>query len=223
MSVEISDLAYGLLIDDYRTYHLVFVVGGTIFAAAALAIAVFGLSQLRLLGQASYDPLTAFERRTFTVVTVVGIIGFLAWALLVWGNLGNTLNPRLGFESAINSISGPAVRRSDLHGAVIDWLYSDNEPIPQLLERAIQDRQSWQRPKAVWSTALLIVLSIGASALWTGLIRRSRQNHATLGLGWRLVVAMGYVSLPLILLLLVLALANTQATLAPVLLTILAG
>jgi len=84
------------------------------------------------------------------------------------------------------------------------WLRSGSADKPRLLQDKIDARLSWQRPKAIITSVLFIAFA--------GLCIRIRRRRIV-----------SIVAMLCTLVLLVMAVANTQASVAPVFLTVLYG
>jgi hypothetical protein len=95
--------------------------------------------------------------------------------------------------------------------------------MPSLIQGEIDDRLSWQRPKAVLCTVLLLGFAGLSALIWRTLIRRFRMPEAR----WRLrdgtLLVLGLFTVALCLLLMLMVIGNTQGSLAPISLTLFFG
>jgi hypothetical protein len=89
-----------------------------------------------------------------------------------------------------------------------------------VLQNEVRDRLSWQRPKALVCSILLVVFAIFTTRLWRKLIN-SRASESRWRLKEKALIIMGVIAVPVTLLLMIMALANTQASFAPITLTLL--
>lgn len=92
--------------------------------------------------------------------------------------------------------------------------------MPSLIQSEIDDRLAWQRPKAVICSVLLIVF-VGLSVrLWRTAIDKSRAGETTRTLRERALLATGCSTVVASLLLMLMVIGNTQASFAPMGLTL---
>jgi len=84
-------------------------------------------------------------------------------------------------------------------------------------------RLAWQRPKAALSGVCLVVLVLVGQQAWQALIARSRRRPGRWTFRERGLLVAGIGAVPGALLAAVMAVANTQASLAPLTLTLLYG
>ncbi len=212
--------ALTILIDDYATFHLVLVVVGGAFAVASTAGTVIAW---RRLGRArrAHARFEAFVYGCFGVLGA-GLSAFLA--LVVAANVSNAANPRGGFTGSLGLLVSPrpGTARAARYEAFADWLHSASPVVPPIVQAAIDDRLSWQRPKAVACVVLLGVAVTAGAWIWRTLVRRSRVRRLTrpgdialLGAGVAATLA-GIV-------LLLMVIGNVQASIAPIAMTLFYG
>jgi hypothetical protein len=205
------------LLHDYAVYHAVFVGLGGVFVVGFLALSRWSWTRLRRGASAPGGSDRSFERRTLLGFSLVSLACGVLLALVVIGNLGNALHPRVGLAGAVGSIASPP----DVQQAFDEWLQTDDPDVPALVQARIDHRLTWQRPKALVSILLLAATVRVTIRTWRSLVRRSDAGAATwrdralLGVG----VATGMASL----LLVVMVLGNTQASIAPLTMTLLFG
>jgi hypothetical protein len=144
-------------------------------------------------------------RRSRALAVASAALGLLM-ALIVFANAGNALNPRHGLEGAIPLLRAtqPGTEQARVQQAANAWLRSGSAGKPRLLQERIDARLSWQRPKAIITSVLFVAFA--------GLCFRLRRRRI-----------LSTVTMLCALVLLVMAVANTQASFAPVFLTVLYG
>jgi hypothetical protein len=217
-----SEAVVETLTRDYLTYHLVFVVGGVLVIIAALVLAAVGVRELARSRRARSDHGLRFARLSYAAFATVGLLTAAGMTILVLANLGNALSPAAGFADAIEAVSDQTVSssRSDVRQAGAAWLNSGDEAMPATLKRAIDERLSWQAPKAVVSLIALAAAVVFSVLWWRRLIERSRRAQPASGISWKASVAIGWFMMPACFALMVLSLVNAQASIAPIVLTL---
>jgi len=219
-----SNPALNSLLDDYTTYHLVLVGVGSLFLLGFVLLSIRSWTGFRRAPRAR-DRRWTFEQRAYlSFAALGGVLGALM-TVLIAANLSSVLDPRRGFAGSLGMVGTPrpGTATAGLHQAFTTWLQSDSSATPQLVQRAIDDRLAWQRPKAVICIVLLVVSVWLCVRIWRSLIVTSRvgengRNLTTVGrrLGrWSLVTVC--------FLLMLMVLGNTQASIAPLGLTLFAG
>jgi hypothetical protein len=208
--------AYDILLRDYVTYHAVLVAEGSVVALLLIGLSVYCWRRYRKSQQ--------FERRAYFGGGLLSGVVALALLLLVAVNLSTVVNPHAGFAQIIADLAAPrgGASQAVLHRAVASWAQSGGEAMPSPLEDAVRRRLSWQRPKALVSSVLLVVCAVLTAGIWRRLIRR-RAGVGRWSLSDRALLTIGVLTVPATLTLLLMALANTQAALAPITLTLLYG
>lgn len=217
--------AYNILFQDYVDFHFVMVVGGAVCLCAILAMTGLASKKISASARGLQGPLTNFERRTYWLFGLAGTVTSLIMLLIVVGNLSTVLAPQDGFVHTFPDmrVAPSDVRRVALHEEVKLWLESDDPQIPSLFQRAVRDRLSWQQPKAVICGLLFLMLLVPTALLWNSLIRHSRLHNSMAKPKWVCLTILGIFALPIDFLLMLMALANTQASFAPLTLTLLSG
>lgn len=224
LQTDRTNPAMDRLLEDYARYHLVFAVLGAAMLAALGALAVHCVRRFRRAPRVGGS---SFERRSYASVAIASGAVFLVLGLVVVGNFGNALSPAHGFAGAVHAIptAHPGTPRAALHDAFTDWLQAGAAATPSLVQDRIDDRLAWQRPKAFLSALALVGVVVLARRLWRRLVessrqrasgtRRSRADRARL----TLAVALG----PVALVLAAMVLGNTQASMAPITMTLVFG
>lgn len=212
------------LVRDYARFHLTLVAVGATILLGVGTLALF-TGQRFLTSPRRNGRWWSFERWTYLVFSAGSLVLGLGLTLVVVANLLNALDPRQGFAGTVDMLGSPrpGSSRAVLHQAFTAWLQSGRSPRPALVQAHIDDRLAWQRPKAA-VTSLLFVTVVGlALRAWRTLVRQSRdrvgrwsgRDRATLGAGVGLVLAA--------LVLMLMVLGNTQASVAPLTMVLLFG
>ncbi|MEU8819676.1 hypothetical protein [Actinoplanes sp. NPDC048796] len=196
MSFETSP-AYDRVLADDRNYHIVFLVVGGLFTVLLLLFCVFSWVRFRRARRHT------FERRAYLGFGVTSLVLSLVMAVAVWANVTSVVDPRRTLSGTAFS---PVGRR---------WLEAGRAELSPALQRAIDERLAWQRPKAVICAVLLVGLVTLTVLLWRSLLRRSA--------GRRLLVGAGVLSAAGCVLLMLMVIGNTEGALAPLTLTVIYG
>ncbi len=219
-----SNPALTALLRDYTSYHVVLVVVGGLFL---VALAWFSASMWRRWrhSRESASGATSFERRTYLSFSLLSAVVTLLLALVVAANVSTALDPRQGFAGAIGLLGTPkpGTSVSELQAAFTTWLASGDGDVPARVSEAIDDRLSWQRPKAIVSTVLLVGAVVLSAATWRSLVRWSRARSGRRPLREWGQLGLGVVSVAVCFLLMLMVLGNTQGSLAPLSLTLFFG
>lgn len=217
-----SNAAFDRLLADYVRFHLVLAVLALALLAAAVVSSVASWRQRR---SAPTGTGRRFERATWSVA-LVGCIGFaMLMALLVAANVSTALDPLPGFRGSIPAIAdqppgSPGARTDE---AFDRWLQSGEHAMPAGVRAAVDQRLSWQRPKAIISAVLLALVFVGSRWLWRSVLARTQRAGHRWGaaVSARLAAALASVGVGLVLVLMVMG--NAQASLAPVSMTLFYG
>lgn len=217
-----SNPALNRLLDDYTRFHLVLVAVGSLFMLGFVVLTVVSWRGFRS-ATSTNDRRWTIEKRTWFSLTGFGGILVALSAVVIAANVSSVLDPRHGFAGSLGMIrpARAGTPTASLHRSFTMWLQSDSSTTPPLVQRAIDDRLAWQQPKALISAVLFVVFVWLCVRIWRALIVTSRlseppRNLENLGLGlarWGLVVAS--------FLLMLMVIGNTQASLAPLGLTLL--
>lgn len=217
-----SNPALNRILDDYTRFHLVLVAVGSLFMLGYVVLTVVSWRGFRRATRTSNRRWT-FEKRTWLSLTGLGGILVALTLVVIAANVSSVLDPRRGFAGSLGMIGTDraGTPTASLHQSFTMWLQSDSSATPPLVQRAIDDRLAWQQPKALISTVLFFVCVWLCVRIWRALIAKSRlsepeRNLKTVGLGfarWGLVAAS--------FLLMLMVIGNTQASLAPLGLTLL--
>jgi uncharacterized membrane protein YedE/YeeE len=221
-SGSFSNPAYHTLLHDYTTYHAVLFIEGGIFMLLLMALSVYLWKQFRRMPKTATRN-WAFEKTTYFSFGLVSTIVTLFMLLIVAANLSNVLNPQEGFIQSIPDLGTPqaGTQKAALYQAVDTWAQSGGVQLPPILQNEVDKRLSWQRPKAIVCSILLVLVAIFAMSIWRKLIKDSRTSEALWNLKNKALITIGVLAVPATLLLMLMALANTQASFAPIMLTLL--
>ena len=206
-----SNPALTALLRDYTSYHVVLVVVGGLFLVALAWLSASMWRRWRR-SRESASGATSFERRTY-----------LSFSLLERGGHPPPGARRRG-ERQHRSRPAARVRRRDrpardaeagtsaaeLQDAFTTWLASGDGDVPARVSEAIDDRLSWQRPKAIVSTVLLVGAVVLSAATWRSLVRWSRARSGRRPLREWGQLGLGVVSVAVCFLLMLMVLGNTQ-------------
>ncbi len=216
--------AFDALLADYSRFHWVLAVLSLMVGVCVGGFAIWAWRR-------SLSRTAAGERR-WTVNRVASILAALAstavgliMALISAANLSNALKPLDGFRGSIGLIGTPEPGSSaaQLHQAFDQWMQSGNASVPSEVARSVDARLAWQRPKAIICAILLVVVVMLAWRLWRALgARAARPGHRwVLSEVGRVGLGLGSIGVGLVLTLMVMG--NTQASMAPVAMTLFYG
>ncbi len=216
--------AFDVVLRDYAWFHMVLALLAAAFLFVAAAIAVMAWRGFRRAKGSDRQGRT-FRRLTHLAALVVSGGLALVLGLLVAANVTTALEPREGFKGSIGMIGTPAAgtRAGELHQAFDDWLRSGDPHMPRTVQHAVDDRLAWQRPKAVICTVLLIVVAALAVRIWRSLLRRTSEPGHRWRAGDLARLGAGLGSVLAAVLLMLMVMGNTQASLAPVAMTLFFG
>ena len=211
-----SNPAFNILLNDYVKYHLVLVIFGGLLLLLFIGLAIFLLARWKKVPKGGKRKWT-FEKKTYFLFGLLtSFIGLLV-ALLVAVNATTVMNPRSGLSSLAGSINTPVAGTpaNTLYQSYNTWIKSGSAHIPPLIQSNVRKRLSWQRPKAIICSILFVVSTILTTYIWHTLIRHSRAQ-AKWKLHDRLFMALGVLLVMITLLLMIMAVANTQGAFGPI-------
>jgi hypothetical protein len=216
-----SNPALNTLLHDYTNYHLVLVVVGTVMVLVLLALSLFLLARFRNTPRDRSHKWT-FEKKIYCCSWIICTFVSLTMALIVAANVSNVLNPQHGFALLVDSLETPHVGspRETLLQAFDSWLLSENTHIPPTVQLAINNRLSWQRPKAMICSILLVFFTLLSTWIWRSLLTGVRTTGEVWNTKDAALFATGLGTVAIALLMMVMALANMQAAFAPITLTL---
>lgn len=210
--------AYKFLLNDYAKYHFVMVILGGISAITLTFLAGYQFHLLRKEGNLAARMKEVSGKANLYLGAYSGFLA-LAFGLIVIGNLGNAMSPKSGFRNSLEILGNPVAGSKTflLQENFREWIESEKTSIPAYLNYVVEERLSWQIPKAVISFLLLAILIYISMRLWAKLIHNSyslskRRTAALFALGILLSL--------ICTLFLVMAIANTQGSIAPIALSL---
>ena len=213
-----------MILADYVKYHQLFFIGSALFASWAAYYATRTLFILERGKLYSPDSGLWSIRRALTVIFVSGLAATLLWIFLSLVNLSNVVEPEAGFANLTSTISEKSGRPQNAFDvAVTRWLQSSTEAIPAAVSEKIAERRSWQLPKAIICVIVLAAVVFLKYTLLAKIILRAETVINVDKVRRRLTSTSIYVLLPTEFVFMVLALANAQASFAPLILTLSAG
>lgn len=224
LRTDAANAALTQLLDDYRRYHLVLVIVGSLFLIAALVLSVYSWRRFAKAPRSSRWRWT-FERWTYFGFGVLGLIVAAFLALVVAANISNVVNPRAGFTGALGLLGSPSPGSNfgQVQQAYSQWLQSGAGSVPPAVQAAVDDRLSWQQPKAIYCTMLLIVFVGLALLVWSRLIRLSRVHEPRRLLLKAVLLLAGIFTVVGSLLLMLMVMGNVQTAFAPLAMTMFYG
>jgi hypothetical protein len=214
-----SNPALSSLLSDYAKFHLVLAVVGGLFLVGVVVLGILCFGRFKRTARTG-ERKWSFESKTYFVFGALSVVLALGLALIVAANASNGLDPEAGFSGSLGLLGTPP---SKLERAFDSWLQSGSTQVPPLVQNKVDARLAWQRPKAVVCSVLLVVCVMLAAHMWRTLIRRSRVREGRRRVGEALLLMAGVLAVPVCLLLMVMVMGNTQASLAPMSMTLFYG
>ena len=214
-----SNPALSSLLSDYAKFHLVLAVVGGLFLVGVVVLGILCFGWLKRTARTGGGK-WSFESKTYFVFGALSFVLALGLALIVAANASNGLDAEAGFSGSVGLLGTPP---SKLERTFDSWLQSGSTQVPTLVQDKIDARLAWQRPKAVVCSVLLVVCVMLAAHVWRTLIRRSRVREGRRRVGEALLLMAGVLAVPVCLLLMLMVMGNTQASLAPMSMTLFYG
>lgn len=210
------------LLADYARYHFALVILGGAFTLLCLGLSIFCWIRFKKLATVAEHGWT-FEKKTFFSFGIIAVIISLLMALIVVVNISNAVNYRKGFTGALTMLSPaqPNTPKAAFYQSFATWLQSENTVMPLTVKNTIDERLGWQLPKAIICSILLVIFTFCGVRIWSSLIKRSRVSSRVRSRKETLLLALGIAIATILPLLVVMVIANTQAVLAPIVLTLL--
>jgi hypothetical protein len=214
-----SNHAMKTLIDDYTKEHLVVAVVGGVFVVGFAVLSVLLWKRYRKTPRDAGLKFKLEQKMYFRSLLLSSIVA-LSLGLLVFVNVATALDPAPGFFMA-NTATTPNSQAVDT--ALNDWITSGNTAMPAVLEKHINKRVGWQRPKAIISGILFALFAVLSVRISKALVRssdasKSRWSARRVGL-----LAGKLTAVPLSLLTMVMFIANTAGATAPRAISLLGG
>lgn len=221
-SGSLTNPAYNTLLHDYTKYHAVLFIEGGVFALILIMLSVYFWRRFKRMHRAETRNWT-FEKKTYFCFGLTSTVVSLLMLLIVTANLSNILNPQEGFAQSIPDLGTPqaGTHKAALYQTVNAWAQSGSTDIPSILQDDVHNRLSWQLPKAIICSILLAAFVAFTVRLWKRLIKISQVSESTWSMKEKVLIIIGVTAIPATFLLMIMALANTQASFAPITLTLL--
>lgn len=218
-----SNPALNKLLDDYTRSKLVLVVVGGLFLLGFVGLTVFSWRRFRTAS--TTDRKWTFEKRTYLSFAALGALVSALAAVVIAANISNAIDPRTGFTGSLGMIPNapPGSQTGRLHQAFTAWLQTSNTNTPTLVRHAIDDRLAWQQPKAIICTVLLGTFVWLSVRIWHTRIEKSRAHESRRYPRSGALRLAGWGSVTACLLLTLMVMGNTQASFAPLGLTLFYG
>jgi cytochrome bd-type quinol oxidase subunit 2 len=214
-----SNPALNSLLDDYIKYHVVLLIVGGFFTVILAVLSILFWIWYKRSPKTNNRKWT-FEQKTYFSFGLLTTIVGLLMALLVGVNAGTVLKPQPGFSGVISMLGrSPSGTRAELQQSFNRWLQSGSTQIPPLVQSKISDRLAWQQPKAIICSVLLAIFVTLSILVWGKLIRQSKVREPQR----KLILFSGVVAVAVCLLLMLMVIGNTQASFAPMSLTLVYG
>jgi uncharacterized protein with PQ loop repeat len=216
-----SNPAMNALVSDYARYHAVFVVAASVALLILLAMSAFFWARSRILSITGISG-ERFERRVFRAFAFLCSLVSLALILLIAANAPHAFSP----ASVLHGFSLLAAPPEDsaVGQSLLGWIKSNTVRPPPLIVQKIHGRLSWQAPKAITCGVLLILFVALSVRIWISLIQWRKLKGATepnRRLAEKPLLMTGTIVVVLSLLMLIMSIANAQASLAPLTISIL--
>ena len=214
-----------MLLGDYTRYHVALAVVGSAFLLLLLALCWFFWRRCWRAPRPEGARRWTFEKMTYLSFGVVSALVAASLIAVVAANVSTSLNPRQGFAGSLRMIDTVGGGSATLarYDAFDAWIASSSPAVPSQVQALVQQRLAWQQPKAVIAAVLLVIVALACAGIWRSLIRRSRRSpgHWTLGAGASLFTGSTAAAACLVLMLMVMG--NTQASVAPISMTMFFG
>jgi cytochrome bd-type quinol oxidase subunit 2 len=219
-----SNPALNRLISANTEYHFVLVLVGGFFLLALMMLSLFFWRRFKRTPKAN-NRQWSFEKKTYFSFGLFSVALGLGIALIIAANVNNVLHPRQEFSGAIGMLGTPQAgsETEKLQQVFNTWLQSGRTQMPSLIQSKIDDRLSWQRPKAIICGVLLIVVVLLSVHTWCTLIRKSRAHEAKWRLTEKALLTSGVVTALACLPLMLMVMGNSQGSIAPLSLTLFFG
>jgi uncharacterized protein with PQ loop repeat len=216
-----SNPAMNALVSDYARYHAVFVVAASVALWVLLAMSAFFWARSRKLSRTGVSG-EGFERRVLRAFAFLCSLVSFVLMLLITANAPHAFSR----ASALHGFSLLAAPPEDsaVGQSLLGWIKSNTVRPPPLIVQKIHGRLSWQAPKAITCGVLLILFVALSVRIWISLIQWRKLKGATepnRRLAEKPLLMTGTIVVVLSLLMLIMSIANAQASLAPLTISIL--
>ena len=214
-----SNPAVSAMLNDFVRFHAAMAVTGAIIALVLLFCGCRALQSYRRVRQLGSVGSRLERRARLGLAALFATLGLLC-CLIAVANVTNAIDPDRGLMGAIeNSSTSPT---SAVGRDAVNWVGSGSTQAPPAIVDAIDARLSWQRPKAIICGAFSIGMIMISRREWRRMVENARVSNR---FGRRPIAAFARVvaSVLAAVLLSVMAVANAQAWVAPLTLSIFDG
>jgi hypothetical protein len=212
-----SNAALNDMLRDYQRYHLALAVGGGLSAVLLLFVSVGCWRSFRRTPKASPPTASArSERRIWLALAAgTGVVALLM-LVVVAANVSTAVNPRPGFALLVSSLPRvPNSHFAPIYASADRWLRSPRSTVPPLIQHQVHARLAWQRPKAIFCGIGMVAAAILTRFVWLRRITQLRTSGTTSRPIASLHSSLGVAMAGVTVVLLVMAIANAQASVAP--------
>ena len=216
--------AFDRLLADYARFHLALAIGALALTIISGGFGLLAWRRRRLAPKPGRGRWT-FERAVWSAGALCAAGFGATMAVLAAANLSTALDPLPGFRGSIGmlAVHAPGSRADRIQVAYQRWLASGSRTMPEGVRSAVDGRLSWQRPKAIICAVLLVAALTLCRRLWRSTLacsggRPGRSRSALFGMTLAAVS-----SSALVVVLVLMVLGNTQASLAPISMTMFLG
>ena len=219
-----SNPAMSTLITDYTQYHLVLVAAGGLLVIMFVLLSIFfGVRWMR--APKTETRKWTFEKKAYFSFGVLSLMVGALFGLIVLANASNVVDPRHGFALLVDSMGTPnaGTPKDQVYQAFNTWVQSGSTAIPSVAQSRFLERISFHSTKALVSGMLLFVFVVVSMRIWKLLIQRTKVRAAKWRLKESALLISGVATMSFSLLLVVIVVANMQAAVAPMALTLLYG
>jgi hypothetical protein len=219
-----SNPVLNILLSDYTKYHVVALIVAGLFTLILVTLNVLFCTRYKRAPKADTRKWT-FEKKTYFSLGLLTTIVGLFMVLIVVANASTVLNPGPGFSGVVDMLgtSQAGTQKTELYQSFNRWLQSGSTPVPSLIQSKINERLSWQQPKAIICSVLLAIFVAVNIRIWSTLIRQSKVRERKQKLKEKALLFSGVGAVAVCLLLMLMVIGNTSGAFAPISLTLIFG
>ena len=214
-----SNPAVSAMLKDFVRFHAVMAVTGAMIASALLFFGCRSLQSYRRVRQLGSVGSRLERRARLGLAALFATLGLLC-CLIALANVTNAIAPDRGLIGAIENSSTSST--SAVGRDAVNWVRSGSTEAPPAIVDAIDARLSWQRPKAIFCGVFSIGMIMISRREWRRMVYSARVSNR-FGPRPSIALARGVASVFVAVLLSVMAVANAQAWVAPLTLSIFGG
>lgn len=211
-----SNAALNEMLGDYRRYHIALAVGGGLCVLVLVGVsAICWRSFRRARTPTTGQKRSRAERRVWLVLAAAAAVVAILTLVVVAANISTAVDPRPGFALLVNSLPRvPNSHFAPIYASADQWLHSARSQVPALLQQQVHARLSWQRPKAIYCGIGLVLAATATTYVWRRRIEELRAGAAPRLVGM-LHSSIGILTAGATVVLIVMTIANAQASVAP--------